>query len=78
MKKTVAAVCLLLLPLVGFLPPEDARIQGTLTAIEQDLMVDGLIRRFLRLNNSPHPSAKDGQQRDEHTNPAKRLIQRIE
>jgi GH15 family glucan-1,4-alpha-glucosidase len=37
---------LLLLPLVGFLPPEDPRIVGTVEAIGRDLMVDGLIRRY--------------------------------
>ena len=37
---------LLLLPLVGFLPPEDPRIIGTVEAIGEDLMVDGLIRRY--------------------------------
>jgi GH15 family glucan-1,4-alpha-glucosidase len=37
---------LLLLPLVGFLPPDDARIKGTLEAIGRDLMVDGLVRRY--------------------------------
>jgi GH15 family glucan-1,4-alpha-glucosidase len=37
---------LLLLPLVGFLPPEDPRIRGTVAAIGRDLMVDGLVRRY--------------------------------
>ena len=37
---------LLLLPLVGFLPPEDPRIQGTLKAIEERLLVDGLVMRY--------------------------------
>jgi len=37
---------LLLLPLVGFLPPEDPRIVGTVKAIGRDLMIDGLIRRY--------------------------------
>ncbi|WP_428484857.1 glycoside hydrolase family 15 protein [Rhodopila sp.] len=37
---------LLLLPLVGFLPPEDPRIDATVAAIGRDLMVDGLIRRY--------------------------------
>jgi GH15 family glucan-1,4-alpha-glucosidase len=37
---------LLLLPLVGFLPAGDARIIGTVAAIEQDLMVDGFVRRY--------------------------------
>jgi GH15 family glucan-1,4-alpha-glucosidase len=37
---------LLLLPLIGFLPPDDPRIQGTVAAIGRDLMADGLIRRY--------------------------------
>jgi GH15 family glucan-1,4-alpha-glucosidase len=37
---------LLLLPLVGFLPPDDPRIRGTVEAIGRDLMVNGLIRRY--------------------------------
>jgi GH15 family glucan-1,4-alpha-glucosidase len=37
---------LLLLPLVGFLPPEDPRVRGTVEAIERELMVDGLVRRY--------------------------------
>jgi GH15 family glucan-1,4-alpha-glucosidase len=36
---------LLLLPSVGFLPPEDPRIRGTLAAIERHLMRDGLVLR---------------------------------
>jgi GH15 family glucan-1,4-alpha-glucosidase len=32
---------LLLIPLVGFLPASDPRVQGTLRAIEQKLLVDG-------------------------------------
>jgi GH15 family glucan-1,4-alpha-glucosidase len=38
---------LLLLPLIGFLPPSDPRIKGTVDAIGRDLMADGLIRRYL-------------------------------
>src|SRR5215472_1470398 len=37
---------LLLLPLVGFLPPEDPRVQGTVAAIEKNLMQDGLVSRY--------------------------------
>ena len=37
---------LLLIPLVGFLPPEDARVRATLAAIEHDLLVDGLVLRY--------------------------------
>jgi len=32
---------LLLIPLVGFLPPEDPRVRGTLRAIEERLVIDG-------------------------------------
>jgi GH15 family glucan-1,4-alpha-glucosidase len=37
---------LLLMPEVGFLPPDDARVRGTLRAIEQGLLVDGLVMRY--------------------------------
>lgn len=36
----------LLMPLVGFLPASDARVRGTVAAIERDLMVDGLVMRY--------------------------------
>ena len=37
---------LLLLPLVGFLPPTDPRIIGTVAAIERRLVVDGFVMRY--------------------------------
>lgn len=37
---------LLLLPTVGFLPPEDPRVRGTVEAIERKLLVDGLVMRY--------------------------------
>lgn len=37
---------LLLLPMVGFLPPEDPRIQGTVAAIGRELLRDGLVQRY--------------------------------
>jgi GH15 family glucan-1,4-alpha-glucosidase len=37
---------LLLVPLVGFLPPSDPRVRGTVNAIEHDLMRDGLVHRY--------------------------------
>jgi GH15 family glucan-1,4-alpha-glucosidase len=37
---------LLLMPLVGFLPGNDPRIQGTVEAIERELMHDGLVLRY--------------------------------
>jgi GH15 family glucan-1,4-alpha-glucosidase len=36
----------LLLPLVGFLRPDDPRIVGTVAAIERHLVVDGLVLRY--------------------------------
>ena len=37
---------LLLLSTVGFLPPEDPRIQGTIAAVERRLFVDGFLLRY--------------------------------
>jgi GH15 family glucan-1,4-alpha-glucosidase len=37
---------LLMIPLVGFLPPDDARVLGTVRAIERELMRDGLLQRY--------------------------------
>ena len=37
---------LLMLPLVGFLPPDDPRVRGTVEAIERGLMSDGLVLRY--------------------------------
>src|SRR6266404_4646560 len=37
---------LLLMPVVGFLPPDDPRVRGTIAAIEKELMVDGLVLRY--------------------------------
>jgi len=37
---------LLMMPLVGFLPPEDARVRGTVEAIERRLVTDGLVSRY--------------------------------
>lgn len=37
---------LLQVPIVGFLPPDDARVQATVRRIEETLLVDGLMRRY--------------------------------
>ncbi|MGH7230727.1 MAG: glycoside hydrolase family 15 protein, partial [Nitrospiraceae bacterium] len=37
---------LLMIPLVGFLPPTDPRVQGTVRAIERDLMANGFVLRY--------------------------------
>lgn len=46
---TTLDASLLMLPLVGFLPASDPRVQNTVRAIERDLMEDGFVRRY-------HPS----------------------
>ncbi|HEX5451913.1 MAG TPA: glycoside hydrolase family 15 protein, partial [Candidatus Limnocylindrales bacterium] len=38
---------LLMVPLVGFLPPHDPRVTGTIDAIQRELAVDGFILRYL-------------------------------
>ncbi len=37
---------LLLIPTVGFLPPSDPRVRGTIEAVERRLLVDGFLRRY--------------------------------
>jgi GH15 family glucan-1,4-alpha-glucosidase len=37
---------LLLIPQVGFLPPDDPRVRGTIAAIERELMRDGFVQRY--------------------------------
>jgi GH15 family glucan-1,4-alpha-glucosidase len=37
---------LLMIPLVGFLPPNDPRVISTITAIERELVQDGLVLRY--------------------------------
>ena len=36
----------LMIPLVGFLPPDDERVRGTVEQIEKRLLVDGLVLRY--------------------------------
>jgi len=43
---TTLDASLLLIPAVGFLPIDDARVRGTVAAIERELVVDGLVRRY--------------------------------
>ncbi len=37
---------LLLIPVVGFLPPDDPRVISTITAIERELLEDGFVQRY--------------------------------
>jgi GH15 family glucan-1,4-alpha-glucosidase len=48
---------LLLIPLVGFLPPTDPRMLGTIAAIERELLQDGFV---LRYPTGPEGEAVDG------------------
>jgi GH15 family glucan-1,4-alpha-glucosidase len=43
---TALDASLLMIPLVGFLPPDDPRVAGTVEAIQQDLVVDGFVQRY--------------------------------
>ncbi|MGB6212740.1 MULTISPECIES: glycoside hydrolase family 15 protein [unclassified Pseudomonas] len=43
---TAVDASLLLIPLVGFLPPDDPRVRSTIAAIERELVVDGLVLRY--------------------------------
>ncbi|HYZ15563.1 MAG TPA: glycoside hydrolase family 15 protein [Candidatus Acidoferrum sp.] len=45
----------LLIPLVGFLPPDDERVRGTIHAVERELMRDGFLLRY-----SPPDASVDG------------------
>ncbi|HTR64228.1 MAG TPA: glycoside hydrolase family 15 protein [Terriglobales bacterium] len=47
----------LMMPLMGFLPPEDARMIGTVKAIETHLVKDGLVQRYTQdsaVDGMPH------------------------
>jgi GH15 family glucan-1,4-alpha-glucosidase len=47
---------LLMMPLVGFLPPEDHRVRGTVEAIQRELFRDGFVMRY----STETPEAVDG------------------
>jgi GH15 family glucan-1,4-alpha-glucosidase len=46
----------LLLPSVGFLPPDDPRVRGTVTAIERHMMRDGFVLRHDPREDEPQPA----------------------
>ena len=48
---------LLMLVLVGLLPPDDPRIRATVAAIESDLLADGFVRRY---RTEPDPDSNPG------------------
>jgi GH15 family glucan-1,4-alpha-glucosidase len=43
---------LLVIPLVGFLPPDDARVVGTLAAVERELYREGFVYRYMQDDES--------------------------
>ncbi|MEO8071544.1 MAG: glycoside hydrolase family 15 protein, partial [Acidobacteriota bacterium] len=43
---------LLMLPLVGFLPPNDPRVTSTVGAIERELMTDGFVQRYRMVSST--------------------------
>jgi GH15 family glucan-1,4-alpha-glucosidase len=43
---TALDASLLLIPLVGFLPPDDPRVMATIAAVERELMRDGFVLRY--------------------------------
>ena len=43
---TALDASLLQIPLVGFLPPDDPRVLGTVAAIQRELVVDGFVLRY--------------------------------
>ncbi len=51
---------LLQIPLVGFLPPDDPRVIGTLAAIQRELVVDGFVLRYDTTETSDGLPAKEG------------------
>lgn len=51
---------LLMLPLIGFLPPNDPRILGTMDLVQQKLTQDGLVRRHANGNRHDGVTGEEG------------------
>jgi GH15 family glucan-1,4-alpha-glucosidase len=51
---------LLMIPLVGFLPADDSRVQGTVRAIEATLIENGLVRRYENIHELDGLPAGEG------------------
>jgi GH15 family glucan-1,4-alpha-glucosidase len=52
---------LLMIPIVGFLPADDARVRGTLAAIEKELLVDGFVLRYTQDRDSGQDGLPPGE-----------------
>lgn len=56
---TILHAALLMIPLVGFLPPSDLRVAGTVQAIQRELMSNGLVSRYdTRASNEGLPAGE--------------------
>ncbi len=51
---------LLMIPMVGFLPATDARMRGTVAAIERELLHEGLVRRYRTEETNDGMSGREG------------------
>ncbi len=51
---------MLLIPEVGFLPPDDPRVISTVEAIQRDLVTDGLVRRYELAEQGGGQDSPDG------------------
>ncbi|WP_182900845.1 glycoside hydrolase family 15 protein [Microbispora sp. H10830] len=52
---------LLQIPILGFLPPDDPRVIGTVEAVERELMVDGLVLRYPVAEQNPIDNLQGGE-----------------
>jgi GH15 family glucan-1,4-alpha-glucosidase len=50
----------LLIPEVGFLPPDDPRVVSTVRAVQRELVTDGLVRRYQLAEADPGQVSPDG------------------
>jgi len=57
---TALDASLLLIPRVGFLPPDDSRVIGTIEAIQRDLTQDGLVLRYRSRDSKDGQSGGEG------------------
>ncbi len=51
---------LLLIPTVGFLPPNDPHVRATVQAVERELLDDGLVRRYRAGNQADGQHGEEG------------------
>jgi GH15 family glucan-1,4-alpha-glucosidase len=51
---------LLLIPLFGFLPPEDERVRGTIAAVEKHLLKNGFVIRYHRDGSGKETLVREG------------------